>query len=125
MAIHDGRFGTATTRIRVRKIEDRGVQLPRVCSACPDAPCLAACPVSALSRDAITSAVLLAPDACIVCPACADACPHGVVFIDPAGGTPLICDLCDGDPACVKRCVTGALTTGRQPGDPHEERGDA
>ena len=31
------------------------------------------------------------------------------VMLHPETGLPLICDLCDGDPACVKRCATGAI----------------
>ena len=29
--------------------------------------------------------------------------------LHPETGLPLICDLCNGDPACVKRCATGAI----------------
>jgi Fe-S-cluster-containing hydrogenase component 2 len=106
---HEGRFGTATARIRVRKIEHLGFAGPELCRPCTDAPCVAACPTSALSRDAVTSAILLNPDDCLVCSICTDACSFGLVSIHPASGLPLICDLCGGDPACVKRCVTGAL----------------
>jgi Fe-S-cluster-containing hydrogenase component 2 len=28
------------------------------------------------------------------------------------GGTAMKCDFCAGDPACVKACVTGAITKG-------------
>ena len=110
VAWHEGRFGTATARVRIVKIEARGVDRPTVCRQCEDAPCVAACPVGALGRDAVTGAIRLAASECIVCPACADACPFDVLFIDASTALPLVCDLCDGSPACVKRCVTGALT---------------
>jgi hypothetical protein len=29
--------------------------------------------------------------------------------LHPETGLPLICDMCGGDPACVKRCATGAI----------------
>jgi Fe-S-cluster-containing hydrogenase component 2 len=29
--------------------------------------------------------------------------------LHPQTGMALICDLCGGDPACVKRCATGAI----------------
>jgi Fe-S-cluster-containing hydrogenase component 2 len=29
--------------------------------------------------------------------------------LHPETGLALICDLCGGDPACVKRCATGAI----------------
>ena len=110
VARHERRFGTATARIRVLKIEARGVDRPQVCRVCVEAPCVEACPAGALSRDSATGAVRLHATECIVCTACADACPFGVVFVDAATGLPLICDLCEGDPACVRRCVTGALS---------------
>jgi len=106
----DGRFGTADARIRVIKIEAEGVDRPSLCRQCADAPCVAACPTGALRADPITRRIQLNRDDCIVCPACAAACPFGVVFVETATGLPLICDGCGGDPACVKRCVTGALT---------------
>jgi carbon-monoxide dehydrogenase iron sulfur subunit len=109
VAHHDGRFGTATARIRVTKVEAQGLDLPHVCRLCRHAPCVAACPVDALVRDARTEAVLLRPEACIGCAACVDACPFGMASLHPETGLALICDLCGGDPACVARCATGAI----------------
>ncbi len=107
---HERRFGTATARIRILKVEAHGVDRPSLCRQCADAPCVAACAVDALRRDDVTGAILLSADDCIVCSACADACSFDALFVDAATGMPLICDLCAGDPACVKRCVTAALT---------------
>ena len=114
VARHEGRFGTATSRIQVTKIEHLGVDHPHVCRLCRRAPCVAACPTGALYRDETldtggTGAVLLHPDECIGCSACVDACPFGMAALHPETGLPLICDLCGGDPACVKRCATGAI----------------
>ncbi len=109
VARHDARFGSSTARVRVNKVEAQGIDRPSVCRQCEDAPCVSACPVGALQRDAGDGAVRLNAADCICCPACADACPFGAVFVDLATGLPLICDLCDGSPACVKRCITGAL----------------
>jgi anaerobic carbon-monoxide dehydrogenase iron sulfur subunit len=109
VAAHDGRFGLSTARLRVSKIESEGVDHPRVCESCSPAPCAAACPTGALSFDESLGAVLLRSDDCIACSACADACDHGVIVIRPPAGLPLICDLCHGNPACVRRCATGAL----------------
>jgi len=109
VARHDGRFGTATARMRVTKIEPLGVDHPRVCRLCQRAPCVAACPTGALYKDEATGAVLLRPDDCFGCSACVDACPFGMAALHPQTGLALICDLCGGDPACVKRCATGAI----------------
>lgn len=110
VARHDGQFGTATARIRVTKIEHLGVDHPHVCRLCRRAPCVAACPTGALYKDKCTAAVLLRPDDCIGCSVCVDACPFGMATLHPETGLALICDLCGGDPACVKRCATGAIT---------------
>ena len=109
VAWHDGRFGTATARIRVTKIEPLGVDDPHVCRLCRRAPCVAACPTGALYQDETTEAIFLRPDDCTGCPACVDACPFGMAALHPETGLALICDLCGGDPACVKRCATGAI----------------
>jgi carbon-monoxide dehydrogenase iron sulfur subunit len=109
VARHDGRFGTATARIRVTKIEHLGVDQPHVCRLCRRAPCVTACPTNALYKDKDTEAVLLRPDDCIGCAACVDACPFGMADLHPETGLALICDLCGGDPVCVKRCATGAI----------------
>jgi carbon-monoxide dehydrogenase iron sulfur subunit len=110
VASHEGRFGTATARIRVSKIEFLGLDLPHVCRLCRHAPCLAACPTGALYRQEPSGAILLHSDDCIGCSTCVDACPFGVVTLHTETGLALICDLCGGDPACVKRCATGAIT---------------
>jgi Fe-S-cluster-containing dehydrogenase component len=53
-----------------------------------------------------------------------DACPFGVVVLHPETGLPLICDLCGGEPACVVRCATGAISYGHEaavsPGKQHD-----
>lgn len=109
VARHDGRFGTATARIRVTKNEPLGMDHPQGCRLCQRAPCVAACPTGALYKDETTGAVLLRPDDCIGCSACVDECPFGMAALHPESGLALICDLCGGDPACVKRCATGAI----------------
>ena len=106
---HDGRFGTATARIRVIKIESQGLDRPQVCRHCRPAPCSAACPAGALERDHSTGAIILAGDLCVGCGDCATACPFDVVVLGPENDRPLICDLCQGNPACVARCATGAI----------------
>ena len=116
VARRHGRFGTADARIRVVKIEAEGIDRPSLCRRCDDAPCVAVCPAGALTTTDGSGTVHFNPEDCIVCPACAAACPFDVVFIDAATAMPLICDLCEGDPACVGRCVTGALSLA--PGEP-------
>jgi Fe-S-cluster-containing dehydrogenase component len=109
VAQHEGRFGTATARIHVTKIEPLGLDHPHVCRLCRQAPCIAACPTGALFRKTMSGPILADAEACIGCAACVDACPFGVAVLHPESGVVLICDLCQGNPACVKRCATGAI----------------
>ncbi len=106
---HDGRFGTASSRIRVTKNEPIGLDQPHVCRLCRRSPCAAACLTKALYKDEITGAILLHPDSCTGCSACVAACSFDMPRLHPQTGLAIICDLCGGDPACVKRCATGAI----------------
>ena len=117
VARHDGEFGTFTSRIRVIKDEAVGLDEPHVCRLCHCPPCVDACPTGALRRDEALGAVLLSADDCIGCSSCVDACPFGMVALHPETGLSLICDLCGGDPACVKRCAPRAIIYGER-GDP-------
>ena len=40
---------------------------------------------------------------------CMQACPFGGTSFDPVESRILKCDLCGGDPECVKYCPSGAL----------------
>ncbi len=40
---------------------------------------------------------------------CVIACPFGVMLFDKEAKVPYKCELCDGDPACVSLCPTGAI----------------
>jgi Fe-S-cluster-containing hydrogenase component 2 len=40
---------------------------------------------------------------------CATYCPRQVIVRDVQSGKSVKCDLCHGDPLCVRACPTGAL----------------
>jgi carbon-monoxide dehydrogenase iron sulfur subunit len=122
VASHEGGFGTAPARIKVTKVEPEGLDVPAVCRRCRRPGCVAACPTSALWREEPAGIIRLRAEECIGCGACADGCPFGMVTIRPADGYPLICDLCDGDPACVKRCAPGAIRWGDEAAGPRHVR---
>jgi Fe-S-cluster-containing hydrogenase component 2 len=81
-----------------------GCEVPHLCAQCNDYPCVASCPVQALSTDADTKAVLVDREKCAGCGACIRACPGNVPFLHPGDDKATICDLCGGDPECVKVC---------------------
>lgn len=102
------------SRIRVLQFFPGPLDIPIVCHQCSDTPCIAACPpkVSALSINKDTGAVI-ANEKCVgyKCSRCVKACPHkGAIVFHPLTGKLLLCDLCNGDPACVKVCPTAALS---------------
>jgi Fe-S-cluster-containing hydrogenase component 2 len=70
-----------------------------------DYPCVSSCPVQALSTDPNTKAVLVDRSKCISCGKCIAACPGKVPYMHPGDNKATICDLCGGDPECVKVCV--------------------
>jgi Fe-S-cluster-containing hydrogenase component 2 len=74
-----------------------------------EAPCIAVCPKDALSRDETLGSVKLDYDLCIGCKMCVTACPFGGMGIDTVTNRVIKCDLCDGDPQCVRFCFPGAL----------------
>jgi len=82
-----------------------GVEVPHLCAQCDDYPCVESCPVDALSVDEDTTAVLVDREACTGCSLCIKACPGEVPFLHPGDGKATICDLCEGDPECVKVCT--------------------
>jgi carbon-monoxide dehydrogenase iron sulfur subunit len=109
VAYHEGRFGTTAARIHVLKIEPLGIDKPQACRQCQRAPCVQACTTGALYKDTRTGAVLLNVALCSVCGDCVEACPFDAIRFHPETGFPNICDLCGGDPQCVRRCATGAI----------------
>lgn len=88
---------------------------PARCQHCQDAPCIAACPMGAMTRHAVTDAVYVNQDKCIGCWMCVMVCPFGSVSTDPVGKKAHKCDYCSDrvlaglDPACVAACPTKAM----------------
>ncbi|HEY92185.1 MAG TPA: 4Fe-4S dicluster domain-containing protein [Dehalococcoidia bacterium] len=83
------------------------VRMPIVCSQCKVPTCAQVCPVDALQRS--DGVLQLDKENCISCYKCVDACPFGAIYVHEDYDLPIICDMCGGDPECVKKCPTGAL----------------
>ncbi len=94
----------------------RAFQVTR-CNMCVDAPCVAACPTSAMyrRRDGIVD---FDKSACIGCKACMAACPYDAIFINPEDHSAEKCNFCAHrldiglEPACVVVCPTEAILVG-------------
>jgi len=81
-----------------------GLEVPHLCAQCQDYPCVKSCPVQALSTDG-NGAVLVDREKCTSCGSCIRACPGTVPYLHPGDNKATICDLCGGDPECVKVCI--------------------
>jgi carbon-monoxide dehydrogenase iron sulfur subunit len=95
------------------------VDIPAVCAMCPDSPCIEACPVDpdpktgwkALYREEKNLTIRNDPDRCIGCGSCAEACRAGIIILNAETDRPEhICNLCGGEPQCVKHCPFEALS---------------
>lgn len=107
-AKHTGTINPYRSRIKIiREKEWEGV--PMTCVQCEDPQCAAVCPVKAITRDEKLGRVVIDYDKCIGCRMCVAACPFGAMNFDSVAKRVAKCDLCDGDPECVKFCFYKAL----------------
>lgn len=110
----DGEMNPRWTRIKIAHApqvkrqagKDGFGYIARICEHCGNPPpCAKVCPTDAFYYDPITLAAIIDQVKCIQCMECVPACPFDAVFVAPSGEV-LKCDLCGGDPACVKACAT-------------------
>jgi len=106
---HYGRYNPSRSRMRVARTDETGLDVPGACRQCSKCPVIAVCPTSAIFRDERTGAVVVLEEKCNRCGLCIDACPFHTVFIDPTTKLAINCDLCGGEPECVKQCPTKAI----------------
>ncbi len=106
--VKEGKGDPDKARIHIETYPYEGLMIPRVCINCKNAPCVKACPTGALEIDAKTGMVVLYEDRCDNCAECIPACPFNALTLTLESGL-LKCDLCGGDPACVKVCITEAI----------------
>lgn len=106
---HEEECNPSKSRVHILKWEELGADVPMLCMQCDEPVCEAVCPVSAIHRDAETNAISIDNEVCIGCRMCVVACPFGGITFDMVGKKALACDLCKGDPICVKLCPTEAL----------------
>jgi Fe-S-cluster-containing hydrogenase component 2 len=103
---HEGKIWPEASRVRVFMLVP-GADFPHLCAQCEDYPCVDACPFKALSVSRKTGAVLVNDRKCTGCGKCVEACPGKIPHMHPVNKKALICDLCNGNPQCVKVCQEG------------------
>jgi len=83
------------------------IRMPIICQQCRDPKCASNCPVEAIHSE--NGVVTIDKEECITCHNCVESCPFGAIFTHDDYEFPFKCDLCDGDPECVKHCPKQAI----------------
>ena len=117
---HFHKVSLELSAIRIKRLEEDWIrgdseELFRavICDQCAEVdptPCISACPIGALKRDPRTGVVKIDSTACTSCRACELSCGKRALFYGKEELSMIKCDLCDGDPSCVKVCPDGALS---------------
>lgn len=102
---HSGKIGRSGARIKVVKIEDIGIDYPVVCQQCQERYCTR-CPEKAIEVGE-SGQIIVSPTLCTACGTCEIMCPIGAIELYEE--IPYVCDLCGGDPRCVKACTMDAI----------------
>ncbi len=104
---HEREFNPKRARVKILIREKEGINAPLLCIQCKK--CLAACKRDALAWEEKPGIVRVDAEKCNGCGLCIEACDQAAIFLDPISGKVNICDLCNGDPQCVKWCTQDVL----------------
>ena len=95
--------------------------VPRLCQHCEAAPCIPACPIEGAIYRREDGLVIIDPEKCSGCKACADVCPYDAIFINEDLNVAQKCTGCahlldNGwtEPRCVDVCPTAAIKFGEE-----------
>lgn len=83
--------------------------MPEACKQCNMADCYLACANDALVIDKNTGARIIDQEKCQGCGECIAACPWDMIVFNESAGKYSKCDLCGGDPQCVKYCPAESI----------------
>jgi carbon-monoxide dehydrogenase iron sulfur subunit len=109
---HEGAVSSELSRIQIMTWPFEGYRSEvAVCQQCDQPECLLVCPSSALHVDEVTGAKVIDAAKCTGCKLCMEACSQTPTRIryDAEKNVCVKCDLCGGDPLCVKYCMESAL----------------
>ena len=101
-------FSSQKSRIRTMRLHPL-INISIACRLCSPAPCVIACPRNALKQSEETGVIMVDDEKCNGCSWCIEACDYGAITLHPELKKVRICDLCEGDPKCVKWCPEEAL----------------
>lgn len=92
------------TRIVVHQDLANGSFAPVVCKQCVRPVCVEVCQLDAMPIDHQLGTPIIDAEKCNGCMACREACPFDAIFFDSEQQVAIMCDMCGGDPKCVKFC---------------------
>ena len=105
---HENKCSYRRSRIVVEKDEVNAIFLPLLCEMC-EAHCMYVCPDNAIHYDTELAMPIIDEEKCTGCMKCVRECPFQGINYDMMNKKALKCDLCGGDPICVKVCDPKAL----------------
>jgi carbon-monoxide dehydrogenase iron sulfur subunit len=111
---HEGVVSPVLARLEIISYPLEGWRIKSVtCKQCRGPDCLYVCPTKALYVDNVTGARVIDAGKCIGCKLCMEACPqypNTPIRHDSKINVCFKCDLCGGEPLCVKFCPEAALS---------------
>jgi carbon-monoxide dehydrogenase iron sulfur subunit len=102
-------FKPYASRIKVNLLSKEGMSVPLICIHCTKCHCMDVCEPDAIYKNSETGAMEIDIAKCNGCKACLTACPYGAMHFDRVTEKTFVCDLCKGDPECVKYCFVKAI----------------
>jgi Fe-S-cluster-containing hydrogenase component 2 len=108
---HPSSVASGRPRLKIEQDKSKKYKMT-ACLHCETCPPSDLCPSALFEFHADGKYWTLDEQRCFACMSCLPVCPVGGVFFEGQFGveTAYICDLCGGDPACIKVCPKGALT---------------
>lgn len=100
----------ALSRIVIEKKELEGLFLPMVCRQCNDAICAQVCPNQAIVLNQTIGIWEIDSSSCSGCGLCVEACPYNGIHLNSENSIAEKCDLCGGNPQCIRFCTPGAIS---------------
>lgn len=107
--IKTGHIFPEMARLHIDRDPFEGGFVPNVCHQCSIPYCLNGCPVGAIGICEKNGVVNIDQKKCIGCGSCRKACPYEMIIFDEEQKKSFKCDLCGGNPLCVKVCPMHAL----------------
>lgn len=109
---HNAEFNPTKSRIHQTTFLLQSMAVPVVCYQCRKPWCAESCPEEAITVEkdpkGNVALVVVNQDECVGCGVCVPACPFGCIVLSEDDVAEK-CELCDGDPECVRVCRTGAI----------------